>query len=1084
MRTIAQALSLLLILWALAQLPPAQALPAAPFDSASDARDAAPSFTAHDHNHGATSGSRGSQIADAAVDPASLSNPESIDPSHAPPPQPALPPSVPGRHLRAGSTLTIAGSKGACSCTGASTSLDCFDKGISAANLSAALGAAGQIAAFCPDLTSVGFSHNLLTSVPAGLFHNLSSLRGLSLSTNDLTALPAQLFDGLESLAHLDLTKNQLVDLSPSLFFGLEALGSILLYDNKITRLQPGVFAGLASLTELNLSINQIAALGAGLFADLVRLMYLDLSQNLLTQFATGAFSGLAALDSLRLESNCLTVLPAGFGASLGSLTIIELSDNRLAQLDAPFAGMSNLLYAKLSSNRLTALAAGDFAGLGKLTSLDLSKNNLSSLHPETFVGLGALEDLELQQNLLSGLHIDLFDGLSMLRGLHLSTNRLDHLEPGLLDGTPQLYLLELSGNQISHLGAGLLTGLSLRRLKADNNLLQNVLLGDLTLLAEVDLSNNALTSLEADLFGGLTTLINIDLANNHLTRIEVGIFTGMVNLGSLRLSHNKLESLGEGLFGGLTKLSSLHLDHNELTGLPSNIFADLRILTELQMSNNRISNLPDGLFQGTDELSFLYLGNNRLTSLSDATGRELTRTPVAGDSLPTLELQVHNNAIAHIARSWTAVWPRAVQSMATFRNNPSHCDIVLDPNDFLDASAPQVVCDCATGYTGLNFCEPVQDAFIQLPPIVTDFHDLALSHPLLDSGSYHFSVTTMDQIVRSSFLVIPITSSDGSVSTAVPLYIATVRSAFQLSSASEIEAVCSFLCAAMTPFDLSLSLSLHQSLLPSHSFLAEGNQFIATEMSYSFEPPLNASETGLSIAHTNGTIVGSPVSPMPPTVFVITAIEAFSGESRHVANLTLTVVDCGPWSCSNNGSCIDDSDPFNGAYTCSCLSTFTGPRCTTALQTVLTTTASSDNALSVASGIAAGVLLAIATLVLLLLWRRRRMQQRKTFHVFISYRVEEDKALAEALYQQLATEPFALPDGSHMETHVFLDSECLELAKDWKRSFLDALEHSFVVVPIVSEAALDGVLKTAHTIDAAGPANTKPDNLLIEVGW
>lgn len=73
----------------------------------------------------------------------------------------------------------------------------------------------------------------------------------------------------------------------------------------------------------------------------------------------------------------------------------------------------------------------------------------------------------------------------------------------------------------------------------------------------------------------------------------------------------------------------------------------------------------------------------------------------------------------------------------------------------------------------------------------------------------------------------------------------------------------------------------------------------------------------------------------------------------------------------------------------------------------------------------------------------------------FVSYRVAEDAALANSLYDQLQGKTWTDDEGNQHVMEVFLDSRRLELAENWKDSFMYALNHSCLVVPIVSEACL-----------------------------
>eukprot|EP00903_Cladosiphon_okamuranus_P021836 g20079.t1 len=95
-------------------------------------------------------------------------------------------------------------------------------------------------------------SSNALTTLPAGIFEGLTSLKTLLLNDNDLTTLPAGLFEGLANMTELLLSENALNTLPAGIFESLAALESLRLHDNALTTLPAGLFQGLVNMTTLN----------------------------------------------------------------------------------------------------------------------------------------------------------------------------------------------------------------------------------------------------------------------------------------------------------------------------------------------------------------------------------------------------------------------------------------------------------------------------------------------------------------------------------------------------------------------------------------------------------------------------------------------------------------------------------------------------------------------------------------------------------------------------------------------------------------------------------------------------------------
>lgn len=128
-----------------------------------------------------------------------------------------------------------------------------------------------------------------------------------------------------------------------------------------------------------------------------------------------------------------------------------------------------------------------------------------------------------------------------------------------------------------------------------------------------------------------------------------------------------------------------------------------------------------------------------------------------------------------------------------------------------------------------------------------------------------------------------------------------------------------------------------------------------------------------------------------------------------------------------------------------------------------------------VAVGVSVGLVVAAAlgVLIVRLVQRERR---RKSFHIFISYRVSTDAGLAERLYAALQAEHFADDDGRPMRVRVFWDKASLETGHGWREQFLRALRESCVFVPLLSEHGL------APCRSSGGSGGPVVDNFLLEL--
>lgn len=112
-----------------------------------------------------------------------------------------------------------------------------------------------------------------------------------------------------------------------------------------------------------------------------------------------------------------------------------------------------------------------------------------------------------------------------------------------------------------------------------------------------------------------------LDLANNVITEMPAEIFKYVIGLRVINLSNNNLRSLAENLFFN-EGLESINLAYNQLTKIPVTSITNLAALSvcEIDLSNNHIGAIHSSdLSNKFRSLSRLDLSNNRLVRLEDA---------------------------------------------------------------------------------------------------------------------------------------------------------------------------------------------------------------------------------------------------------------------------------------------------------------------------------------------------------------------------------------------------------------------------------------------------------------------------------
>jgi len=166
---------------------------------------------------------------------------------------------------------------------------------------------------------------------------------------------------------------------------------------------------------------------------------------------------------------------------------------------------------------------------------------------------------------------------------------------------------------------------------------------GGLSALESLVLYKNELSSLPVDIFSGLSSLSKLDLGGNDLSSLPADLFSGVSSLSWLSLSFNKLGSLPAGLFSGPSSLEMLNLSYNKLSSLPSGLFSELSALRTLNLSSNKLSGLPSDLFSGVSSLSWLALSFNELIGLPVDlfSGLSSLRSFYLGDNAVNLSITV-----------------------------------------------------------------------------------------------------------------------------------------------------------------------------------------------------------------------------------------------------------------------------------------------------------------------------------------------------------------------------------------------------------------------------------------------------------
>nr|CAB3263486.1 leucine-rich repeats and immunoglobulin-like domains protein 3 [Phallusia mammillata] len=400
----------------------------------------------------------------------------------------------------------------------------------------------------------------------------------LTFRNNKLTEneVKGQLFNNLPHLQELIFSDNRLSRVNLSIRNAPKL--RILRFDHCSLSDLPVVSSGTAqNIYTLSLSHNSINDIGKGL-QSWTSLHLLDLSFNRLRHLRNNTFINQKNLTELYLHRNKIKVVePCAFNGLNHTLETLSLSRNRIRLLrglssssirESCIGFLSNLRYLDLSRNHIAQVDGLTFNGMCRLNTLLLNYNSITTLKDGSFYSLKALERLNLDHNLVSSVSMWLFD-LEKLHSLSLHNNNVSEIVQDSWKFSKEIKQLNLSSNKLS--------------------LISNGLFRQLRKLEKLDLSNNVIEVMENNAFAGLEKLKTLILARNRISSsVEDidGAFHGLSALQVLNLNDNKIRSLSADVLRGAENIHTLDLRRNNVTSVQNNTFVDVTNLSSLKMDS------------------------------------------------------------------------------------------------------------------------------------------------------------------------------------------------------------------------------------------------------------------------------------------------------------------------------------------------------------------------------------------------------------------------------------------------------------------------------------------------------------------
>uniref|UniRef100_A0A1L8D9Y6 Uncharacterized protein n=2 Tax=Nyssomyia neivai TaxID=330878 RepID=A0A1L8D9Y6_9DIPT len=131
-----------------------------------------------------------------------------------------------------------------------------------------------------------------------------------------------------------------------------------------------------------------------------------------------------------------------------------------------------------------------------------------------------------------------------------------------------------------------------------------------------LDLSHNAISTLNNNAFYYVPIVMNLTLAHNAIHTIFLDAFAGLPHLKMLNLSHNHLETFDTRILEKNTNLLTLDVSENNFINLNGEPFLISTSLEELHMRNSKLVHLVE-LFNELPKLQRINLAGNLLFSVN-----------------------------------------------------------------------------------------------------------------------------------------------------------------------------------------------------------------------------------------------------------------------------------------------------------------------------------------------------------------------------------------------------------------------------------------------------------------------------------
>ncbi|KAL8459435.1 hypothetical protein ACS0TY_036794 [Phlomoides rotata] len=479
---------------------------------------------------------------------------------------------------------------------------------------------------FIGALTYLDLSDNQLSGeIPISL-GKLSHLVILRLGRNRLIGNLPMSMGRLSNLEHLDVEYNMMTGVvTETHFANLTKLRTFSANGNHLTLKLSSTWNPPFQLDVLELGSWNLGAgsdIPSWLETQKSTLKYLDSSNIYIT--ISNQFSGPLprignGLYEINLSNNLFSGSISHFLCDVRdqtpALTNLHLGGNKLnGEIPDCWMKWPSLRMVNLSDNNFSGSIPNSIGTLTEMRSLNLYDNKLSGQIPISISNCTSLVKLDLSgNNLVGGIPIGIGTRLARLRFFILRSNNLIGTIPPSICHLNSLQIFDLSNNAFSGRIPSCVNNFTAMIVKRN---LSDYIGGELDFSSYyignfLESASVATKGREAHYDSILSLVNNIDLSNNNLSGGILKELTSLVELISLNLSGNHLKGSIPKSIGDLKQLESLDLSRNALSGEMPKSFSSMSSLSYLNLSCNNLSGrIPESTqLRGMDASQFA--GNN-----------------------------------------------------------------------------------------------------------------------------------------------------------------------------------------------------------------------------------------------------------------------------------------------------------------------------------------------------------------------------------------------------------------------------------------------------------------------------------------